>query len=347
MSGPHRPRLPAPRGPLGELVLPGLLSPAAEGPLPIDNVRDVAAAGPDADDLHLVLWCLHHLHVDGFADVDPAWEWAPSRVAVWGLLADHVEAELRLATAELVEEALAADGPVPDRLFAMVDGFGGASVASYLRKDGTAEQFLELLVHRSAYNLRESDPQALVLPRLTGAAQSALAELLYDEYGAGDPGRHHSGLYARAMTACGLSAAVGDYLRRLPGTTLVVPNTMHVLGLQRRLAPAAMGHFGVFEATSSGPSRLLARAAERLGLPREVFDYYDEHVEADAVHEQLVFRSICGSLADTDPACVPELFFGAAACLVVEDAAGRALLHAWEAGRSSLLDDGDNEQVAV
>ena len=52
---------------------------------------------------------------------------------------------------------------------------------------------------RSVYHLKEADPSAWVLPRLTGPAKAALAELLYDEYGGGRAERLHAGLFARGM----------------------------------------------------------------------------------------------------------------------------------------------------
>ena len=74
----------------------------------------------------------------------------------------------------------------------MTERFEGPALAAYLRRDATREEMLELLVQRSIHNLQESDPQAFVLPRVGGPAKVALAELLYDEFGAGRPERLHS-----------------------------------------------------------------------------------------------------------------------------------------------------------
>ena len=74
--------------------------------------------------------------------------------------------------------------------------------------------------------------------------------------------------------------------------------------------------------------------------------YFDEHVEADAVHEQLAFRNICAALAENDPTVEEDIVFGAAAYLYTEALAGQAMLDAWESGNGSLIsDDGlaDNE----
>jgi hypothetical protein len=64
--------------------------------------------------------------------------------------------------------------------------------------------------------------------------------------------------------------------------------------------------------------------------------YFDEHVEADAVHEQLAFREICGTMAEERPEVLNDLFFGAVAYLFSESVAGQAMLDAWAAGGTSL-----------
>jgi len=44
-----------------------------------------------------------------------------------------------------------------------------------------------------------------------------------------------------------------------------------------------------------------AQGLRRLEMPEEIAAYYDEHVEADAVHEQLAVREICAPLVATEP----------------------------------------------
>jgi hypothetical protein len=106
---------------------------------------------------------------------------------------------------------------------------------------------------------------------------------------------------------------------------------MSMFGLHRRLRGAALGHLAAFEATSSLPSRRMAQGLDRLGFPQEMIDYYDEHVEADAVHEQLAVRLICGSLLDAEPALAADVFFGAFTCLDLEDRFAGAMLRGWAA----------------
>ena len=144
-------------------------------------------------------------------------------------------------------------------------------------------------------------------------------ELMYDEYGAGDPNRLHSHLFARGMEAAGLRAEYGAYVDEAPAEILEQNNAMTLFGLHRRWRGAALGHLAAFEATSSLPSRRMAQGLERLGFAPELVEYYTEHVEADAVHEQLAVRTICGSLVEAEPTLADDVFFGAFTCLDLED----------------------------
>ncbi len=107
-------------------------------------------------------------------------------------------------------------------------------------------------------------------------------------------------------------------------------NAMSLLGLHRRLRGAAIGHFAAFEATSSAPSRRLVQGLQRLDLPPEIVDYYDTHVAADAVHEQVAVRTICGSFVEDEPDLRDDVLLGAATCLGLEDRVGGWILDRWD-----------------
>jgi len=109
-----------------------------------------------------------------------------------------------------------------------------------------------------------------------------------------------------------------------------------MFGLNRRLRGAIVGHLAAFEMTSSIPNRFYGNGFRRLGFGEETTWYFDEHVEADAVHEQIAGRDLAGNLAEDDPRLLPDIMFGAAACLVVDGWAGEHMLDAWTAGVTSL-----------
>src|SRR3546814_12371461 len=99
---------------------------------------------------------------------------------------------------------------------------------------------------------------------------------------------------------------------------------MSMFALRRRLRGASLGHLAAFEATSSAPCRRIVGGVERLGLPQATAHHFDEHVEADAIHEQLAIRNICGTQVEADPRLAEDVLFGAASCLTMEQQPGAA-----------------------
>jgi hypothetical protein len=294
---------------------------------------DSSVAADDGDDEQLALWVLHALHYTGLDGVPEAHEWHPDVLAVRIALERALEHRLR---ERHPGHELPADLPtdvgadrLAEELFAFIAGHDGPSVASYVQRQASTEQVLQLLRWRSLYHLRESDPTAFVVPRLDVRTKAALIELQYDEYGGGDPNRLHSHLFARGLAACGLDPTPGAHVDEVPAEVLELNNAMTLFGLHRRLRGAALGHLAAFEATSSLPSRRMAQGLGRLELPDEMIEYYQEHVEADAVHEQLAVRTICGSLLDDDPGLVDDVFFGAFSCLDLESRMAARLLDEW------------------
>lgn len=332
-------QLPLERGPLSAGVIDALSGRAdLDGDRLVALVHDLPEhVDPTTDDdFHVALWVAYELHYLGFEDVAESWEWDPELIRVRRELESVFEAELRRRTADQVRRALEADGDVASRLFDLTEAFDGPSLARFIQREATREQFLEFMVHRSIYHLKESDPSSWVIPRITGKPKAALVELQYDEYGAGRPDRLHATMFGDALEACGLDREYGGYIDQVPGYTLASNNAMSLLGLNRRLRAAAMGHLGAFEATSSLPCRRFAGGIRRLGLDEKAAEYFDEHVEADAVHEQLALRDICAALVDQDPTLLTDVFFGAAVCLSRDVVTAAQMLSAWQRGESTL-----------
>jgi hypothetical protein len=328
--------LPEPCGPVSRQVVDVLSvewptsrsAVVGDGPMMVDR------------DCQLALWILYELFYRGFDDVDPAREWDPVVIGMRSDLERPFERELREATRDRLAD-VANLGDVADQLLALVRQTDGPKLSSYLRREADADQMRDYLRERSVQQLKESDPQSFLLPRLTGPAKVALAELQYDEYGAGRPDRLHQSMYAQALLGVGLDARYGAYVDQISAASLASANVMSLFALNRRLLGAALGHFAAFEATSSLPSRMVASGIERLGLGDEVAAYFHEHVEADAVHEQVAARDLCGAFVNDDPARRPDVLFGAACMLHLDDLVGAELLHRWT---SSVV--GPTEEVA-
>ena len=328
---------PSPRGPLSEAVIAALRSGGT------DAVPAAAAAALDATedvrhdaDLQLALLLLQWLSYGGVAGVDDRLEQDGALLGARIAIEDAFERELRatIPVPALPERTGAA---VTAALLALTGEDDGPSTSRYIARSATLEQAREYLVHRSISTLQEADPYAFAIPRLSGRSKAALIEILSDEFGGGRPGRMHSAIFARSMRAAGLDDAVGAYLDAVPVVTLAAMNAVAMFGLHRRLRGAAVGHLAAVEMTSSIPMRFLGNGFRRLGFDADGTWYFDEHVEADAVHEQIAARDLAGGLADAQPDLAEEVVFGAAACLALEGAVGAHQLDAWKAGRSSLL----------
>lgn len=324
------------RGLLSEAVLDAL---TGTGDTDLGALADEAVHACDDvaadDDVQLALFLLYASAYGSLESVDPRREWDPALIAVRATLENAFERSLRDAVAV---------PPLPDptvdavarALFDLVEADTGPSLSRYVAKKATETQMREFLMHRSIYTLREADPHSWAIARLSGVPKAAIVEIQSDEYGGGRPDRVHAVLFAKAVRGAGLDDTYGAYLDDVPAVTLASHNMMSMFGLNRRLVGAIVGHLAAFEMTSSIPNRLYADGLRRLGFGDDVTDYFDEHVEADAVHEQIAARDLAGSLAFDRPDLLADIMFGAAACLVVDGRIAAHMLHAWERGESSL-----------
>lgn len=321
--------LPPARGPLSEHVITALASPLRT--LTEHPPVDVVDAAID-DDLHLALYLCYELHYTTVVGVDPRWEWEPS------LLFFRRELE------EAFEKDLCARVPIsgrwpgiPDELRSLAAGDDGISLSRYLEREPTRERFEEFVIHRSAYQLKEADPHSWVLPRLGGAAKAALVEIQTDEYGGGEAQAMHAVLFKRVMEALKLDARYGAYIHRLPGVTLAGVNLMSMFGLHRRWRGAIVGHLALFEMSSTEPNRRYGKAMRALGFEPPATVFFDEHVEADAVHEAIAAYDLAGALAREEPDVAGDISFGARSLLYLESLWAAYVTEAWSSGRSSLL----------
>lgn len=287
------------------------------------------------EDLQLTLFCLYELHYLGFDEVDDRFEWNPGLIAIRHKLEQAFEAALRKISEIPALDPVGSDG-VANVLFDLTAKDTGPSLSKYMAKKATLEQMREFVIHKSIYQLKEADPHTWAIPRLAGRPKAALVEIQSDEYGGGRPERMHSALFARTMRGLGLDDSYGAYINAVPALTLAATNMMSMFGLNRRLRGAIVGHLAAYEMTSSQPNRLYGNGFRRLGFGEDVTWYFDEHVEADAVHEQIAGRDMAGGLFESEPDLLEDIYFGATAALALDALAAEQTLSAWEAGKSSL-----------
>jgi hypothetical protein len=330
-TAPRSVALPEPRGPITTSLFTALLQ-APGGSLSGDPGLFAHDALAD-DDLQLALYVCYELHYAKLQGVDERWEWAPSLLGFRAALEARFQAALdALVSPCSAEECLDVGGS----LQRLVADDSGPSLSRYIETQASQEELLELVIHRSAYQLKEADPHSWAIPRLTGAPKVALLEVQADEYGGGYVERMHSMLFAKTMEALGLDASYGHYISRLPGITLATVNLMSYFGLHRRLRGALVGHLAAFEMTSSIPNRRYGNGLRRLGHGPLATDFYDEHVEADAVHESIAAWDLAHGLARVEPTLAADILMGARALLALESRWAKHLMDAWSEGRTSL-----------
>jgi hypothetical protein len=292
----------------------------------------IGDADPYGLDLHLALYVCYELHYRGFAGVDPRWEWNPVLLAVRGQLEEVFLEAVRRDVGDIADDDTAA--AEMDAL--CVEPADGTGPSYYLRDEGTWEQMQEYFVHRSLYHLKEGDPHAWVIPRLTGQAKASFVAIEFDEYGGGHGDRIHQQLFADLMAAAGLDSSYLGYFDAVPAESLAAVNLMSMFGLHRELRGAAIGHFACTEITSPPGSRRLVDALQRLGAPAPCVRFYAEHVEADAVHEQVVRVDVVGELVAAEPHLDRDVVFGIRAMDLVEGRLAAHMTDCWASGRSSL-----------
>ncbi|MFF1603343.1 iron-containing redox enzyme family protein [Streptomyces mirabilis] len=319
------PPLPSPRGTLSAAVISAL----RQGTAP--PLQETGGADPYGEDLQLALYLLYELHYQGFHGVDDGREWDPDLLTLRRALERRFLAALRTDV----------PGPVPlqqalDELLTEPVGDPVTSVTHYLQHEGGLAELREYSALRSLYHLKEADPHAWVIPRLYGRAKAAMAAVEFDEFGAGRADDIHARLFADLMADLGLETAYGHYLDAAPAEALATVNLMSLLGLHRALRGALVGHFATVEVTSSPGSRRLAKAMRRADAGPAAARFYDEHVEADAVHEQVVRHDVIGGLLENEPGLEPDIVFGIQATVLLEGRLGTEVLRAWHAGRSAL-----------
>ncbi|MFD0020628.1 iron-containing redox enzyme family protein [Streptomyces sp. NPDC058382] len=321
------PALPDPRGVLSGAVLSAL----RDGHVPVVDPQTVAEAEPYGDDLQLALYVLYELHYQGFDGVGDDREWDPDLLRLRGALERRFLNALRtdVPGGASADDALAAILVEP----AADDGSG---VSDHLQDEGALWQIREYAALRSLYHLKEADPHAWVIPRLHGRAKAAMVAVEFDEFGGGRAEDIHARLFADLMDDLGLEHAYGHYLDAAPAQALCTVNVMSLFGLHRALRGTLVGHFAAVEVTSSPGSRRLAKAMRRAGAGPAAARFYDEHVEADAVHEQVVRHEVIGPLLAAEPGLDADVAFGIEATGLLEDRLGSLLLEAWRDGRSAL-----------
>jgi hypothetical protein len=321
------PALPRPRGPLSAMIIDRLRGDPAPGPF---NLALADHADPYGEDLTLALHVCYELHYRGFESVDADWEWQPDllrlRARIEGSFLDALRSNVD--GGDDVQAALAG---------LLVEPVRGNGVSHYLRDNGTWSQLREFFVHRSIYHLKEADPHAWVIPRLQGQAKASVVAVEFDEFGGGRADNAHAQLFTNLMIGAGLDSRYLHYQDRVPAPAIAIVNLMSMLGLHRGLRGALVGQLTAAEITTSPSAHRMVQALQRHNASPDCTRFYTEHIEADAVHEQVMRHDVIGDLLTREPELASDVVFGVQATELLESQLSRRLLTAWRAGTTSLI----------
>jgi Iron-containing redox enzyme len=336
--------LPPPRGELSEALLAVIAEPPGDHEGRLGSVPMPTGEALSGEDLQLALYLCYELHYRGLPGVDERWEWSPRLLAFRAALEERFERALLEA---VPMEAASVPADEVDLALREISERDAPPLSAFIRTKATLTQFREFSIHRSAYQLKEADPHSWAIPRLHGAPKAALIEIQADEYGGGRKDWIHAELFARSMQALGLDRSYGAYVGLIPGITLATVNLMSMLGLHRRWRGAIVGHLALFEMTSSIPNRRYADGLRRLGFDGDATLFFDEHVEADAVHENVAAVDLAGGLVAQDPALLPSVMWGANALAALDARWASYVLEAWRSGKTSLLRELELDEAAA
>ncbi|WP_424186944.1 iron-containing redox enzyme family protein [Actinokineospora sp. G85] len=315
--------LPAPRGPLSHAVIEGLTG------APGSAVFPAVDSDPLGEDVQLALQVCYELHYRGFTGVDPDWEWDPELL--------RARAGMERAFVSAIADQTVGGNDIDAELDALsVEPVPAVGISAHLRASGEWWQMRELFAVRSIYHLKEADPHAWVIPRLRGRAKAALVAVEFDEFGGGRADRAHSQLYADLLDAAGMSADYLHYLDHTPACALATVNIMSLFGLHRRWRGALVGHLTAAEITTGPSAARMVDALTRLEAAPPCALFYSEHIEADAVHEQVMRHDVVGGLLEAEPELAADVAFGVQATNFLEQRLSNHLLDAWQEGKSAL-----------
>lgn len=341
LVSPTAPRLPRQRGPVSQWLVQRLAWSEAASATPQPSEEVVRGSGILSDDDRLMaLWVAQGLSCHGFAGVDARCEVDPDVVALRLALEDALESDLSRVVAPVVARHLtSATDDLVRTLFDLprAEFTEAPSIASFARREMSHQQWREMLILKSAYQLKEGDPHTFAIPRLPDEAKLPLLEIQFDEYGNGRLSDQHSRIFAEAMRSVELSDRYGDYCDAWPCEVLAANTALGWWASRREWVGAVAGHLAFIETTSSLPCQEYVAGARRLKLPEQAHRYFGEHVEADAAHEQIAIRQMCTAVAAADPAGTEKVLYGFLSGLYLEGRVAQAAVGAWRDSRSALL----------
>lgn len=211
--------------------------------------------------------------LDAEIDVTGPWE------------ASHLMAYFRQFLAEEKEQAGLA--PADDPVLAAILGASDREAAAR-----------HYLVQMAPDFLSEASAMARLAPGAYGTLQSALFNVLVDEYGAAVHGAKHSTLFEATLASLGLDQRPHCYWQFYQPSALMLTNYFHYVARNKSHFFRYLGALFFTEST------LVNVAGRQSALLREVFGnridtrYFDEHHHIDRHHSEMVLTRLVAPAAD-------------------------------------------------
>lgn len=149
------------------------------------------------------------------------------------------------------------------------------------------------LLHKASDFLTEGSAMTGSLGGSYGPLQSALLRIFMDEYGKGSLDRKHSSLFKRAMSSCGLETYPHCYFEDYLPTSFMMANYFHFVCKSPQHFFQYLGAMYFAEATTTAFfQKLKAAFVEALGPSGMDLSYFEEHIDIDQVHREIVLQEL-------------------------------------------------------
>jgi hypothetical protein len=184
-------------------------------------------------------------------------------------------------------------------------------VVRYLEHEASIEDYKQFVLADAHLNYRFYDSLVLSLVHYSEIVKTEISEHFWEEAGEGDVEQSHTRQFTRSLERLGvewrLTPEWNDW-RPFAGYNLYL-----CLGLARRHYFKALGSLAMPELFDVERDRSIVNGLNRLGFDAErEFEYYWNHVEADAEHGPGWLNGVILPIVEAQPEASYELIVGAA-----------------------------------
>lgn len=207
------------------------------------------------------------------------------------------------------------------------DDLQDAVTAALLQAQDPRAAARHYLVQMAPDFLSEASAMARLAPGAYGPLQSALFNVLIDEYGAAVHGAKHSTLFEQTMRSVGLDPRPHAYWQFYQPSSLALANYFHYVAADKRHVFRYLGALFFTEASLVNVTGRQARMLRRIFGNDVDARYFDEHHHIDRHHSQMVLtRLIAPAIAAYGKRAIHGILQGFEEFRLLQAAADRDLV---------------------